>query len=223
MVYLGDGDDRLDAAGDGRGLIVGGPGVEEIRPNSAKDGSSWRVLLGEGDDVFCRDCSEAGGTWTVFGGPGNDAMATPVDADTRMYGGPGDDTLAARNDTGTIYGQAGVDVLHAIGPGSEARGGADDDLMQAWDGGRAKGGLGNDVMVAVDRYIGSDAPEPSILVGGPGNDELWAFRTDQARLNGLTGNDTCTPRDLALVVQNCEVDAEGQVPSIPIGAEGFYG
>jgi hypothetical protein len=145
---------------------------------------SLRIDLGDEDDAaHVTPGINPGSIDTVQGGAGDDTIESDG---LRLAGGPGDDTLTATGSPGaTIDGGTGDDHL---------TGGTYPDLMA--------GGPGDDL---VDGAGGSDSlydgtPEDptdvgrDTLVGGPGNDQLYA-RGGVDTLTAGDGNDTIFAAD----------------------------
>lgn len=83
-----------------------------------------------------------------------------------ISGGAGDDTFSGRTQRSRIEGDAGNDVLPALGFGNTQHGGLGDDRIEASSAGRSFGDAGNDTITG--------APDETVnfIEGGPGDDLL---------------------------------------------------
>ena len=136
----GPGDDMIGDGDDDQGadVVMGGPGVDELRLNNHTgggmvvnlDGLANDGIAGEGDN-FHPDLEIIRGTpfddtitgsaaaeklvgWTgrdtIHGGAGNDEIDGESDDDV-LFGGPGDDTIYGGHGNDQITGDAGADTL----------------------------------------------------------------------------------------------------------------
>lgn len=166
-LQAGDGDDRIESAGD-NDHIDGGAGNDELRLNlslvtedillSLADPSQPQNLPGGGvvKNVEALQLIAGSGNDTIVGGTGSNLV----------YAGAGDDVLDAGTGGGRLFGQAGNDQLRAMQAAAELQGGEGDDVLELGpQGGTADGGAGNDQLLG-----GSGAAD--MLSGGDGNDHL---------------------------------------------------
>ncbi|WP_196158700.1 calcium-binding protein [Reinekea sp. G2M2-21] len=213
-VYAGEGDDTI-YTGDGNDIvfgeagqdeIVGGLGDDELDGGAGNDtitdySGTNTIRGGDGTDTLK-------GTGTLRGGEGNDI----IDGTGTVFGDAGEDTITGSGDLyggrdnddisgdGNLYGESGNDTLSGTG---RLEGGAGDDTITGegtLDGGAGKdtlsgrgtldGGEGNDTLTG-------DANSADILLGGAGNDTIYASNDDwfsganiRNVINGGTGDDT---------------------------------
>lgn len=230
-VELGDGDDRLNAAGfadptpqdfdDVRLIAEGGEGNDSI--TGADAGSCLEG--GPGDDALSSGAVRAQiGICLISGGEGNDVL-TGNDLDDFLFGGPGEDRIEAAGGADLVGGQAGADTL-LLGEGRDrASGGPGDDEVLG-EGGPDKlndregndltdGGTGNDLLRA-DFRAGEGSDE---LRGGAGVDKL-AYLCEGCRvsLNGAD-DDGQPPGDNVREIENVTVsssryDVTAEAPAI---------
>ncbi|HYD70232.1 Calx-beta domain-containing protein [Azospirillum sp.] len=188
LLYGGLGDDDI-ASGQGQtdpelaGRIYGGGGNDTILVQD-----SYAVDGGSGDDVVM---VTAPARLSVDGGTGNDLVVLQSAAPAVVEGGAGEDTLLGFDGGETLRGGDGYDAINGQGG---------DDIL---DGGRGNdtlsGGAGNDDLVGgsgldlLDGGAGDDHlfdldSDGGSLLGGDGNDDLWA--SGGGRAEGGAGNDT---------------------------------
>lgn len=105
-----------------------------------------------------------------------------------LYGGDGNDALATSMDYSILNGEAGADELRSFGSASVLEGGAGNDFLQVvnGDGNAAFGGEGDDEM-HIQAFEGS--PDNNTLSGGAGNDNLTVWHGTGNLLIGGQGND----------------------------------
>lgn len=210
VVRLGDGDDRFT----GTAVAYGGAGADELRGaerpvsfdggvgddilvgGAAADeligGPGADALLGEaGDDVL-----NAGDV--IFDATGKWVRDAP--AGDRVDGGPGRDRLSyfARK-VGTLVdlaaGQAGIaGESDRVTNAEDVVGGYGDDRIRGDDGpNRLDGYFGSDLIDgrSGDDWVhgGTGVDDRSVLIGGPGDDELTALGAARL-LDGGPGDDT---------------------------------
>jgi uncharacterized delta-60 repeat protein len=148
-VFLGAGDDHLDAAG----LTVatradGGAGNDALRTGSGRDtvagGSGNNVLItGLGNDVVTAD----DGRNEIQSGSGNDTVTTGTGG-SLIDAGFGNDVVTAGGGMNYIVGGAGNDVLVAGGGADLIDGGLGNDLIAGGAGAdRLEGAAGNDILI----------------------------------------------------------------------------
>jgi uncharacterized delta-60 repeat protein len=148
-VFLGAGDDHLDAAG----LTVatradGGAGNDALRTGSGRDtvagGSGNNVLItGLGNDVVTAD----DGRNEIQSGSGNDTVTTGTGG-SLIDAGFGNDVVTAGGGMNYIEGGAGNDVLVAGGGADLIDGGLGNDLIAGGAGAdRLQGAAGNDILI----------------------------------------------------------------------------
>jgi Ca2+-binding RTX toxin-like protein len=141
--------------------------------------------MGAQGDAF--DGQSATGQTTVFGGSGNDTIATN-DQSGVVSGQQGDDSIDASGGANTVpggdkavSGGQGFDTVVGGGGNDFLDGAQGNDSILAGSGGdRVFGGEGND-------YLAGEAGKDS-LYGGTGNDTLLGGADDDM-LSGSTGND----------------------------------
>lgn len=161
-------------------------------------GPDSRVLAGAGDDAVC-------GSAEVFGGPGDDYIASPGSGPTKyrggsgndvilvarqfsdVRGGPGDDDITSGLGKQSIAGGPGRDRI-STGPGRDfAVGGRGADIVRGGRGSdRLEGGQGSDVLRG-----GSNGAD-DLLVGGRGRDALYGGPGQDTGRAG-PGADFCAP------------------------------
>jgi Ca2+-binding RTX toxin-like protein len=158
----------------------------------------------------------------MFGGAGNDSLASSGAASITMVGGAGADTLTATNDTnvllqggdGTTNPTTAVDILAVTGGASITMfGGAGNDSLTATGATSITmiGGTGSDTLTAVNatnallQATDPGMPAPTAadvltvsggasitMFGGAGNDSLAASGAASITMVGGAGNDTLT-------------------------------
>jgi Ca2+-binding RTX toxin-like protein len=91
-----------------------------------------------------------------------------------VTGGAGDDTFAGRTERSRIEGDAGNDLIPALGFGNIQHGGLGDDRIEASSAGRSFGDAGNDTITGL--------PDETVnfIEGGPGDDVLDGDPVDGA-------------------------------------------
>ncbi|MFI6204995.1 calcium-binding protein [Streptomyces sp. NPDC051041] len=170
-------------------------------PESQDPYPTLDVILGDGDDTLAYR-NATGQTYyhaRIELGDGNDTAthAGSTDGNT-VSGGAGDDDLTVGS-AGVVYGDEGVDMIHAA-DGTIAQGGDGDDVIFSdGEGGSVDGGADDDVIHggAGDQDLsggdGSDTiygeADDDRLYGGRGNDFLYGG-TGNDVLYGNSGNDT---------------------------------
>ena len=177
----GDGDDIL-VAEHADATLTGGSGDDTIEGVFGETGPGFFVIngdepavvidAGDGDDVV--STSNA----TIDAGSGDDAVM--------MYGGQasggdGNDTIDASGDgQATLLGEAGDDQLTIGGVGSQAFGGAGNDVLSVNAGATGFGGMGNDTLQIGEGGIGG---------GGEGDDlfNVYNFYDDEEGPSTITG------------------------------------
>jgi Ca2+-binding RTX toxin-like protein len=160
--------------------IYGGSGNDYI---IATEGA--KATAGDGDDLVFIDylygddsVNATGGE--AYGGLGNDTLNGLLRADT-LHGGDGNDSLEGNDGNDRLFGGAGLDTLTGGAGADWLSGGADNDSLTASD----------------DTYAGFTGEEianglvglADTLVGGAGDDALWADRAGHM-LYGGSGDDT---------------------------------
>jgi Ca2+-binding RTX toxin-like protein len=189
----GSGNDYL-LGGAGNDTLSGGPGNDSIdggtETNTLIETAdvdftlAATSLVGLGSDTLSNiqqagltggtgnnriDVSAFGGTATLDGGSGDDALVGNA-ANNSLVGGPGDDTLGGASGDDFLSGGAGSDLLDEV---------ADLDLTL---GDTTLAGLGNDSFTSIER---------ARLTGGPGNNTIiTAGFAGPVTLLGAGGNDT---------------------------------
>ena len=139
----------------------------------------------------------------IFGGDGNDTIFTNANDSTAADGGAGNDTITAASFVhggdgddvihmmvtyyrGDVHGDAGNDTLYASSIGSYLAGGSGADMLV--------GDAGADALVSGDWATGTfnaipdSGTEQDTLLGGGGDDEIWAGYGDI--IDGGPGTDT---------------------------------
>lgn len=100
----------------------------------------------------------------IFGGSGNDILASSVNTPTIMFGGDGNDRLTSGNANDTLVGGRGRDILSGRGGNDILRGDTGNDELY--------GGLGDDVIYAGPDELTSGRPARNVTDGGKGSDTL---------------------------------------------------
>ncbi|MGW4213844.1 calcium-binding protein [Lentzea sp. NPDC004789] len=188
----GAGDDTMvaDATPDGADTYVGNGGLDAVTYAARTtpvtvtlDGTANDGAPGEGDNI----AADIGG---ITGGSGNDVIdASAGRVQTFVFGGPGNDTLATNFNAG---GGAGDDTLRLVNSGSGSLFGNDgnDTLFGGPVRDNLIGGNGNDKVFAGggdDELFGG--PGDDLLAGEAGNDDLFGEAGNDELIGGL-GNDT---------------------------------
>jgi Ca2+-binding RTX toxin-like protein len=196
-VLAGDGDDEV-YGGSGNDSLDGGAGDDTLVGGSGND----RADGGDGDDLidtsappglsalpdrgypglYPADTDPGNDLDTVYGGAGNDTIATGDDADL-IFGGSGRDLIFSGIDDDTVHGDGDNDTIIA-GEGS--------DLVYGGDGDDSiSGGLGPGVPDLVNIPDATDLRPDNgrdTLYGGAGNDTIRG-EDDNDALYGDEGND----------------------------------
>lgn len=153
------------------------------------------IAGGSGDDLLTTNPNaQAGETFFLFGGLGNDTLT----------GGPGKDTLVAKGGSDLLHGMGGDDLL----------------LVQGITAAQAFGGSGDDRLEVNASF---SAPESS-LFGGPGNDFLRWINGGMTVMDGgpgPAGNDTDS--DLLLqdgVTDSTTASYEARTRSVRVSLDG---
>lgn len=156
IVYANGGDDDV-ALSPGNDTIYLGDGNDRIFPNTIT--GTYTIYGGSGDDQI------VGGSNADYleGGDGNDDINGLGGID-KIFGGKGNDTIT--NASGTVDGGEGNDTIRAASQDAALSGGAGDDLLVGADG--------NDT-----------------LLGGDGNDSLFSSQGNDT-IDGGAGIDTFT-------------------------------
>ncbi|HKB02029.1 MAG TPA: Ig-like domain-containing protein [Gemmataceae bacterium] len=148
-VFVGDGDDHLDAAGLTVPVLAdGGRGSDTLRTGGGRDtvagGAGNNVLVtGPGNDVV----TAGDGVNEIQSGAGNDTVTTGTGGGLIDAGG-GNDVVTAAGGTNYIEGGAGNDVLVAGGGADVIDGGLGKDLIAGGAGAdRLEGAAGNDILI----------------------------------------------------------------------------
>ncbi|HKB00582.1 MAG TPA: Ig-like domain-containing protein [Gemmataceae bacterium] len=168
-VFLGDGDDHLEAAG----LTVpvhadGGAGSDALRTGSGRDtvdgGSGNNVLItGSGNDAV----TAGDGTNEIQSGLGNDTVTTGTGGSLIDAGG-GNDVVTAAGGMNYLEGGAGNDVLVAGGGADVIDGGLGNDLIAGGAGAdQLLGAAGNDILI-----------DGSVALVNPATDSLTRVLAD---------------------------------------------
>lgn len=147
-VFVGDGDDHLDASGLTVPVVAdGGAGSDTLRTGDGSD----TVAGGSGNNV-------------LITGSGND-LVSAGDGTNEIQSGLGDDTVTTGTGGSLIDAGGGNDVVTAAGGTNSIEGGAGNDVLVAGSGADViDGGLGNDLIAG-----GAGADQ---LLGAAGNDIL---------------------------------------------------
>ena len=169
---------------DSGATLTAGTGCVSVGPNSADCGN-----------LFFRDFN------AYLGDVADRAFVLWVGV-VRIWGGAGNDNVlaSAYSQWGEVYGEAGDDVVTAVGEGGQvADGGPGNDVLEivAWGGqSTGVGGTGDDVISFRNAIT---AAGPATLDGGNGNDAIYAqpTRDGTSTATGGPGNDTIvmTPFD----------------------------
>ena len=192
----GEGEDFADYSGSGQGVTVdletglgsGGDaegdrltGVEHVSGSDHAD-----TLLGDGKDNLLYG---GGGDDLIDGRAGDDTLVGEDGAD-KLYGGAGDDTLIGGAGADLLDGGEGSDTADYSASGA----GVVIDLEPGTgSGGDAEG----DRLTGIDNIVGSEHDDEiraqrgdvdNVLVGGAGNDRLYAYAGDDV-LEGGAGAD----------------------------------
>jgi len=181
FVYLGDGDDTLNASVAGDNQLYGEGGADTINGSSGAD----RIFGGEGEDILTGN----GGVDRIWGGDDNDTLYGSAGND-ELYGDSGNDTLNGGDDDDTLYGGSGLDtlngddgsdILHGELGVDTLNGGAGDDSLYGGDGDDIlNGDAGSDVIFG---HAGDDT-----INGGDDDDTLYGL-DDNDTINGDAGVD----------------------------------
>lgn len=177
-----DGDDDLDASSPGN-ILLGGPGVDDIKGGFGKD----IVLGGDGNDdirtIHDDDEIDAGpgddeidggfGDDVIFGREGNDDIDGGDDEDW-ISAGPGDDVVEGGFDADHIEGNAGDD---------EIEGGIGDDTIIPGPGrDEVDGGIGDDTVIIYDEC---ELEDGEVLDGGFAGNDTLIIPVDLATVQGM--------------------------------------
>ena len=109
-----------------------------------------------------------GGTFSITGSAGNDAIATGNFAST-VFGGSGNDSITGGTGTAdSIHGDAGIDVLDGGTGNDTIKGGEGNDAITAGTGSVSIDGGANDDSIS----LGSTLDSTDTIDGGAGNDTL---------------------------------------------------
>jgi serralysin len=185
MLIVGDGSDYLDG-GDGFDTMVFRKATVADWQSGVLDATvandvwaNWEAIQGSSGADTIRTNSW-GYSIALYGGDGNDILATGVDGDVNdtINGQAGDDSIAGGNGADGLYGASGNDVIHGDAGNDHMNGGSGNDTMY--------GGLGNDTYVV--NAIGDVVSE----TGGDGTDLVissvtWRLGAGQEDLE-LTGS-----------------------------------
>ncbi|MEM7311655.1 MAG: matrixin family metalloprotease, partial [Planctomycetota bacterium] len=177
-IYAEGGADKV-YGGLGDDFIVGGPGIDHVDgqegddtvhgDNETREGqmdNDDRVIGGPGSDV-------------LTGGGGNDVIFADVEGNSSgglllathwIDGGSGNDLIYGDNFTDTLLGGAGDDQLFGLQGADNLFGGAGDDALYANDDSATS-------LTDPASYDPADydsASNPHRLIGGPGNDVIYA-------------------------------------------------
>lgn len=141
-------------------IVVYGLGGSDYIISNTKDFYSYTIFGGDGNDYIATGNADD----TIAGEAGNDRI-TAGEGNNVLSGGAGNDSLNARNGDDILDGGDGNDNMVSNGGNDTLLGGAGNDRMTGGlDNDYLDGGAGNDFM---DGYYGDD-----ILFGGAGNDIL---------------------------------------------------
>lgn len=223
----GRGDDRLDG-GIGIDTLIGGAGNDTYLVDHLEDGVV--ELAGQGIDQVestanyrlaaqVENLTLVDGAGDLFG-VGNDLANSILgnDGSNLLIAGAGNDFVRGGNGTDQLFGQEGNDQLFGDLGIDYLVGGADTDQLDGGAGADALYGEDGD-----DRLIGGSDFATDIVVGGAGNDLLFADSGlgDYDLLDGGAGDDgyyVDTPDDLTFEATNGGTDT---VYATIIGA-GYY-
>ncbi|PZO79239.1 MAG: hypothetical protein DI629_09915 [Mesorhizobium amorphae] len=198
-VYGGRGDDQIFASING-GTVVGGLGTDTINVVAAGADASFSVFGGNGtadptdgadiinvtlladskaevygnggaDDINLLGAN--GGTYSVFGGAGNDTISGGGAADPGVVG-----------NGSVIYGGLGADTINlAIAQ--------DNGQITVYGGnGQADAADGNDVITVALTNVAGNAIQTASIFGNGGNDTINVSGAGTATVFGGAGNDT---------------------------------
>ena len=234
----GSGNNSLDG-GDGNDSVNGGSGSDAITGEDGQDtllgqDGNDTLIGGNGHDSLLGhaglDSLEGGhGLDTLFGGTDDDTLdggdgRDQLNGDAgndRLMGGINRDTLLGGADDDTLLGQAGPDSLEG-GTGDDSLVGGtdrdtllgeagDDRLNGQRDNDTLDGGTGDDALLAghgSDLLLGGDGDDT--LRGHGGNDTLLDSTGDDY-MDGSTGRDLIDSRAAFLVIDDVQLDVEGDV------------
>lgn len=187
-IDLGNGEVLLSIVGTAKSesIIITGNNILTVRIGTqvfkGLAPSNTVVVYGLGGNDYIVASTGTFFDFTVFGGAGNDYIATGRGNDSlageaghdrllagtgnnNLSGGADNDSLSAGNDDDVMSGDGGNDRLVSNGGNDTLLGGAGDDaLVGGLDNDYLNGGAGNDNL---DGYFGDD-----IVVGGTGNDRI---------------------------------------------------
>ncbi len=169
-------------------------------PTHSADDSAVHITLYLDDRNDTVTLSTAAAEATIYGGPGDDTIATLGAAEFKLYGGPGDDHLYAVNSGDILQGGTGNDTL--VEPPycglATLSGGPGTDTVEA--GRDCLTGVTLDLRPGhhaggIENAVGSDGPDKLIgnglantLRGGAGNDRIFGLGGNDT-LDGGAGND----------------------------------
>ncbi|AHJ27048.1 metallophosphoesterase [Nodularia spumigena CS-584] len=163
-VFVGDGDDSVDASLVSYADISGGEGDDTIMVASASHASG-----GDGDDTLMLGAQGAAGGSVLDGGKGNDTLLVIEAAESNILLGAADnDNLQVAEGSGQmLFGGSSNDVLRSSADGNNRLyGGSGDDTLYSTVGDRLFGGDGDDSL-----YAGQGGN--NLLWGGAGADNFW--------------------------------------------------
>lgn len=195
-VFVGDGNDTVDASLVSYADIFGGTGNDTIMVASASYAGG-----GDGNDTLILGTQGAAGGSVLDGGKGNDTLLVIEAAESNiLLGGAENDNLQVAQGSGQmLFGGSGSDVLHSSPDGNNyLYGGSSDDQLYSSVGDRLFGGDGDDSL-----YAGQGGN--NLLWGGAGADSFWLVvggslpdaanvvkdfevGIDRIRMGGITSN-----------------------------------
>jgi hypothetical protein len=182
--------------------------------NSSQTSVASKVYGGSGNDVI----ATGGGADSVFGESGNDSATLNAGADSfsggagndTAFGGSGNDSLSGGDNDDRLHGEAGNDSLNGGNGSDSLTGSTGNDTALAGDGNdTVEGGDGNDSLRGGgdnDSVYGNAGHD--VLRGDTGNDYLSGSTGDD-KLYGHTGTDSLyggSGRDVLIGGQNNNAD-----------------
>lgn len=189
---------------------------DQISDSSNKESGNTPDLLNLGDPVevtnqtiqVLREAAADGEDESIFGGLARDLLQG-TEVDDIVSGLQGDDWISSSDGNDLVFGGSGFDSINA-GDGHDIVYGEDgSDVIEAGHGDdEVYGGLGKDTLHGQegnDVLFGGNDEEPDILIGGDGDDRIFANYNDRL----ILGNgDDVVITELGMAVEVFDFNAE---------------